>query len=46
MLFELIVHRYKRGSLVITSNHPFSTWGCIFMDETMAVAATDRLIHH
>jgi DNA replication protein DnaC len=31
---------------VITSNHPFSTWGSIFVDETMAVAAADRLIHH
>lgn len=46
VLFELIAHRYERGSLVITSNHPFSTWGSIFVDETMAVAAADRLIHH
>nr|WP_284700522.1 ATP-binding protein [Serratia symbiotica] len=28
----------------MTSNHPFSTWGNIFVDETMAVAAADRLI--
>ena len=46
LLFELIAHRYERGSLVITSNHPFSTWGGIFVDETMAVAAADRLSHH
>ncbi|HBW8695631.1 TPA: hypothetical protein MFN16_005956, partial [Klebsiella pneumoniae] len=46
VLFELIAPRYERGSLVITSNHPFSTWGSIFVDETMAVAAADRLIHH
>ena len=46
VLFELIAHRYERGSLVITSNHPYSTWGSIFVDETMAVAAADRLIHH
>jgi DNA replication protein DnaC len=46
VLFELIAHRDERGSLVITSNHPFSTWGSIFVDETMAVAAADRLIHH
>ncbi len=46
VLYELIAHRYERGSLVITSNHPFSTWGSIFVDETMAVAAADRLIHH
>ncbi len=46
VLFEPIAHRYVRGSLIITSNHPFSTWGSIFVDETMAVAAADRLIHH
>ncbi|NJC99634.1 DUF815 domain-containing protein, partial [Candidatus Erwinia dacicola] len=46
VLFELIAHRYERGSLIITSNHPFSTWGSIFVEETMAVAAADRLIHH
>lgn len=43
---KFIAHRYERGSIVITSNHPFSTWGSIFVDETMAVAAADRLIHH
>lgn len=31
VLFELIAHRYERGSLVITSNHPFSMWGSIFV---------------
>ncbi len=46
VLFELIAHWYERGSLVITSHHPFSTWGSIFVEETMAVAAADRLIHH
>jgi DNA replication protein DnaC len=45
-LFELIAHRYQRGSLIITINHPFSEWGSIFLDETMAVAVSDRLIHH
>nr|WP_284700478.1 ATP-binding protein [Serratia symbiotica] len=45
VLFELIAHRYERGSLIITSNHPFTTWGNIFVNETMAVAAADRLIH-
>ncbi|EFB0088523.1 ATP-binding protein, partial [Salmonella enterica] len=41
-----IAHRYDRGGLSLTRNHPFSTWGSIFVDETMAVAAADRLIHH
>ncbi len=46
VLFELIAHRYEAGSLLITSNQPFSTWDQIFSDNVMAVAAIDRLIHH
>lgn len=46
VLFELIAHRYESGSLLITSNHPFSAWDSIFADDMMAVAAIDRLIHH
>ncbi len=46
VLFELIAHRYESGSLLITSNHPFSAWDSIFPDNMMAVAAVDRLIHH
>ncbi len=45
VLFELIAHRYAHYSLVIISNHPFSTWGSILVYETMAVAAADRLNH-
>ncbi len=46
VLFELIAHRYESGSLLITSNHPFSEWDAIFPDNMMAVAAIDRLVHH
>jgi DNA replication protein DnaC len=46
VLFELIAHRYESGSLLITSNQPFSQWESIFTDATMAVAAIDRLVHH
>ena len=46
MLFELIAHRYETGSLIITSNQPFSAWDSIFPDEMMTVAAIDRLVHH
>lgn len=46
VLFELISHRYERKSLLITSNHPFSSWDEIFADSTMTVAAVDRLVHH
>ena len=46
VLFELIAHRYERGSLIITSNQPFSKWEGIFDDNMMTVAAIDRLVHH
>ena len=46
VLFEFIAHRYESGSLIITSNQPFSEWDAIFPDNVMTVAAIDRLIHH
>jgi len=46
VLFQLIVHRYETGSILITSNQPFSQWDNIFADPIMAVAASDRLVHH
>lgn len=46
VLFELIAHRYERGSLLITSNQAFSEWDSIFGDNMMTVAAIDRLVHH
>jgi len=46
VLFEFIAHRYESGSLIITSNQPFSHWDQIFPDTIMTVAAIDRIIHH
>jgi DNA replication protein DnaC len=46
VLFELIAHRYETGSMIITSNQPFSAWDRIFDDNMMTVAAIDRLVHH
>jgi DNA replication protein DnaC len=46
VLFELIADRYETNSLIITSNQPFGEWDQIFPDNTMAVAAIDRLVHH
>ena len=43
---EFIAHRYESGSLIITSNQPFSQWDQIFPDTMMTVAAIDRIIHH
>jgi DNA replication protein DnaC len=46
VLFTLLAHRYERGSVLITSNLPFSKWDAIFKDPMTTAAATDRLVHH
>jgi len=46
VLFTLLAHRYERGSLLITSNLPFSKWEAIFKDPMTTAAAIDRLVHH
>ncbi|WBL19131.1 IS21-like element helper ATPase IstB [Citricoccus sp. NR2] len=46
LFFQLVASRYEQGSLLITSNLPFSRWGEIFADDTIAAAMIDRLIHH
>ena len=38
--------RYERGSVMITSNLPFSQWERIFKDPMTTAAAIDRLVHH
>ena len=46
VLFNFFAERYERGSLMITSNLPFSQWEKIFHDPMTAMAAIDRLVHH
>lgn len=46
VLFTLMAERYERGSLLISSNLPFSQWEQIFKDPMTTAAAIDRLIHH
>lgn len=46
VLFSLLAHRYERGSVMITSNLPFSGWEVIFKDPMTTAAAIDRLVHH
>jgi DNA replication protein DnaC len=45
-LFTLLADRYERGSVMITSNLPFSQWERIFKDPMTTAAAIDRLVHH
>jgi DNA replication protein DnaC len=46
VLFELIGGRYERRSMLITANQPFGAWSKVFPDQTMTLAAIDRLVHH
>lgn len=46
VLFTLLAERYEKGSLLITSNLPFSKWNGIFKDPMMTAAAIDRIVHH
>lgn len=46
LLFQLINKRYEKNSTIITTNQPFSKWGEVFSDITLANAILDRLIHH
>jgi DNA replication protein DnaC len=46
VLFLLLAERYERGSVLLTSNLPFSGWEAIFKDAMTTAAAIDRLVHH
>jgi DNA replication protein DnaC len=46
VLFTLLAERYERGSVLLSSNLPFSKWDGIFKDAMTTAAAIDRLVHH
>lgn len=46
LFFRLVVRRYERGSLIVTSNKSFLDWGEVFNDQVIATAILDRLLHH
>ena len=46
VLFTILADRYERGSVMLTSNLPFSKWEQIFKDPMTTAAAIDRLVHH
>jgi DNA replication protein DnaC len=46
LLFRVFADRYERGSMLVTSNLPFSEWNQIFQGERMTAALLDRLTHH
>lgn len=46
LFFRLLVRRYERSSLIVTSNKGFADWGEVFNDQVLATAILDRLLHH
>ncbi len=47
MLFGVINRKYENGSIIITSNLPFTKWKEVLNnDEALTAAILDRLIHH
>jgi DNA replication protein DnaC len=46
LFFRLVVRRYERSSLIVTSNKSFLDWGEIFNDTVLATAILDRLLHY
>ena len=46
LFFRLVVRRYERASLIVTSNKSFLDWGEVFNDHVLATAILDRLLHH
>jgi DNA replication protein DnaC len=45
LFFQLVASRYTRGSLLVTTNLAFDTWGKLFGDDVIASAILDRLLH-
>ena len=46
-LFQIISHRYEKGSIVLTTNRTFKHWAETFNnDSTITSAVLDRLLHH
>lgn len=47
LFFNVIAKRYERGSMILTSNLPFTQWATALADDqTLTAALLDRLLHH
>lgn len=45
-LLEIVVRRYEKKSILLTSNRPLEDWGKLFQDVPVATAMFDRILHH
>jgi DNA replication protein DnaC len=47
LFFNVVAKRYEQGSMILTSNLPFTQWATAFADDqTLTAAMLDRLLHH
>ena len=47
LLFQVISHRYERGSMIVTTNKAYKHWPSIFNNDSVLTSAVlDRLLHH
>ena len=47
LFFDVVAKRYERGSMIRTSNLPFTQWATALADDqTLTAALLDRLLHH
>ena len=46
LLFKVIADRSERGSIIVTTNLPFSEWTTLFENTAMVAAMVDRLTFH
>jgi len=44
--FQIVSERYEKGSIILTSNKSYGSWGEIFGDTVLATAILDRLLHY
>lgn len=44
--FQIISNRYEKGSIILTSNKSYGSWGDVFGSNVVATAILDRLLHH
>jgi DNA replication protein DnaC len=46
LFFRLVMRRYERASMIITSNKSFLDRGEVFSDPVLATTILDRLLHY
>jgi DNA replication protein DnaC len=42
----VVVRRYEKDSIRLTTNQVVTQWGGVFGDDVLAAAILDRLLHH